>query len=66
MCCILLSMQVVGPIPIPCSYESDSFSFTTEDCKYSDADGWNQYAQQYIQVSVTAWSLRQRSHMIRA
>jgi len=41
--------RVVGPIPIPCKYSDENVTFTTEDCTYSDADGWNQYAQNYIQ-----------------
>ncbi|GFH28977.1 peptidase_M11 domain-containing protein, partial [Haematococcus lacustris] len=38
--------RVVGPITIPCSYSSDSLSFSTESCEYSDTDGWIQYASQ--------------------
>ncbi|KAL6759131.1 Gametolysin peptidase M11-domain-containing protein [Haematococcus lacustris] len=38
--------RVVGPITIPCSYSSDSLTFSTKSCEYSDTDGWIQYASQ--------------------
>ena len=39
---------VVGNISIPCSYESDDYSFSSESCSFNDNDGWHVYAQQYV------------------
>lgn len=51
--CVLLVTQVVGPIPIPCSYNSSKYNFTADNCAYTDSDGWHTWAQQYAKVR--AW-----------
>lgn len=47
----LMSLQIVGPITIPCSYEGTNISFSDSTCKYSDAEGWVGYAEQQAAVS---------------
>lgn len=50
--CFRMLLQVVGPIDIPCQYTSTdgSVSYRTDECNYSDADGWLQYASQQAAV----------------
>lgn len=45
-----LPLQVVGPIPIPCAYNSSKYNFTADNCAYTDSDGWHTWAQQYAKV----------------
>ena len=42
---------VVGNITLPCKYHSQSYSFVTDNCQFSDVDGWTTYAQNYANIT---------------
>ncbi|KAG2422742.1 hypothetical protein HXX76_015828 [Chlamydomonas incerta] len=38
---------VVGPLQLPCTFNSSSYRFSTSTCTYRDYWGWHTWAQQY-------------------